>query len=84
MEEQEQIEPIIEVIKPVKTIVRLNGYAKGEDNKYSFRWADGTDKVIDEPEFVFMTYDFMQALQQGVGVYQLNSNKILSIKTSTI
>jgi hypothetical protein len=84
MEEQEQIEPTIELIKPVKTRVVLNGYAKREDNTYLIRWFDNTDKVLTQREFEYVTYDFMQSLNEAAALYQLNSKLIISIKLSTI
>ena len=82
MEELEA--PKIDIIKPVTVKVRVSGKAKREDGKYLVKWFDNTIKVLDYPDFEFNPTTFVEGIQQVMGLYQLNSESILSVKISTI
>lgn len=84
MEETKEIEPTIEIIKPVVITIEINGKARRDDNKYNVVWFDRTIKTIDYPTFTYNIYDFNRALQEVTAIYQLNADKIISIKLKTI
>jgi hypothetical protein len=84
MEELKQEEPKIEIYKPVRITIELSGYAMNKNNQFVIRWFDNTEKVTEVRKLQYYEYDFNLALQQVATLYQLNSDKILTIKLSTI